>query len=89
MTIAIHLVAAGALASQLPPVAGTEEASGKRRVETAVGQTISGLLEELGMDPARPLLIIVAGSVVTIDERPATILNDGDTVSLSPPIRAG
>jgi len=89
MTIEVSVVVAGALAVHLADDAPAHGNDGKRLVETSNGQTISGLLRVLGIDPTRPLLIIVAGRVVTVDERSTTILTDGDSVSLSPPIRAG
>ena len=89
MTIAVSVLVAGALTDLLDDAVPARGNDGKRLIETTDGQTVSGLLRLLGIDPTRPLLIILGGTIVTADERSTTILDDGDSVSLSSPIRAG
>ena len=81
----VEVVASGALAAHLP--AG--ERRDRARLDLAPGSSVAALLEELGIPPERPLLAILNGAVVTETARATTMLADGDTLALAPPIRAG
>lgn len=63
--------------------------AGPWRCTVAPGTTLAALLRLLGVDPARPMLTVVSERRVGAGERAATVLRDGDAVSLTPAIRAG
>ena len=85
MTGTVDVLAAGALAAHLP--AG--ERPGRARVALPPGRSVAELLGTLGLAPERPLLVVLNGRVVPPAERAAALLEDGDSLSLAPPIRAG
>jgi molybdopterin converting factor small subunit len=61
------------------------DAEGEFPVELPEGSTVSDLMEELRIPPGSAALAIVNGS----QQKKSTILQDGDEVSLFPPVGGG
>lgn len=80
MKIRVKLMAA--LRSKLPPGAK----AGVAEVEGPLGQTVSGLLEVLGIGGGHVHLVLVNGAMETDRAR---LLAEGDEVTIFPPVAGG
>jgi len=79
MTVIVKLFAT--LARNLPPGAEGHSA----RVDLGAGVTVAQLLKHLEVPEGQAKLILVDG----VHRSPDTVLRDGDTVSVFPPIAGG
>jgi len=81
----ITLKTGGLLTRYLPE--GTEGRSAE--VEVPDDASVAGALDALGVEQDGRFLLSVNGSAVRPDDRAAHNLNDGDTMSLLPPLKGG
>ena len=81
----INLTVGGALADFLP----AEHTGNRARIAMSDNATVAELLEHLGIQTTRRLLIICNGNVVPPSDRTTTVLHNDDQLSLMPPITAG
>lgn len=81
MKIEVKLFAT--LRQHLPP----GSAGGKTTIEVEDGFTVAGLIQKFGIDPALAQLVLVNGMDVGRDQD--RVLQDGDTVSIFPPVAGG
>jgi sulfur carrier protein ThiS len=57
----------------------------ERVLELPAGTTVAGLLEAIGIDPARPLIVGRSGWAIETDDD----LHDGDRILISPVFSGG
>jgi len=52
-------------------------------------KSVESILDELNVPAEQPLMVILNDTMVARTEYASTLLSDGDTLSLMPPIQAG
>jgi sulfur carrier protein ThiS len=57
----------------------------ERVVDLPVGTTVAGLLDTIGIDPARPLIVGRNGWAIETDDK----VHDGDRILISPVFSGG
>jgi sulfur carrier protein ThiS len=57
----------------------------ERVVDLPVGTTVAGLLDAIGIDPARPLIVGRSGWAIETDDE----VHDGDRILISPVFSGG
>ena len=57
----------------------------ERVLELPAGTTVAGLLEAIGIDPARPLIVGRSGWAIETDDE----VHDGDRILISPVFSGG
>ena len=57
----------------------------ERVLELPAGTTVAGLLEAIGIDPARPLIVGRSGWAIETDDK----VRDGDRILVSPVFSGG
>ena len=73
------------LGKRLPPGSAANAAE----VEVEDGATVAGLIAAHGLTDKDCHLVLLNGNFVAIDARAATVLAEGDVVSIWPPIGGG
>jgi sulfur carrier protein ThiS len=57
----------------------------EREVDLPVGTTVAGLLDAIGIDPARPLIVGRSGWAIETDDE----VDEGDRILISPVFSGG
>ncbi len=83
--IKINLIAGGAMSGYLPD----DFDSTSKQFSCADQASVQDVLDTLSVPPSQPLMVIVNDAMVTRPDFISTLLSDGDTLSLMPPITAG
>lgn len=81
----IRLKMSGLIARYLP----ADSANGQATVELPDDMSVAGLMSRLGLPEEERFLVIVNDSTVPQDMRASRTLDDGDRVSIVPPLKGG
>ena len=81
----VNLKTAGTLGKFLPP--GSDR--NKAQLDLPTGASPLDVMKKLGMPLGDSYLVTLNGAIVPIKQREGCVLNDGDQLSIMPPLKGG